>query len=179
MQSSAGASRRVGRLFSVLPDECCVCILALLEQNEVFRAAPSCSALRCAAAAPELFPTLDLRAVGKSVTKRGRLQRLTQEATVVAVRSLLSQPRFREVLALDLRGVDMGSDGLEENRLLGTAARFCTRVCHLQLGGAEPRSMWTDLGRLLPAPFERSLRRWWPGRLLCVEGHDRWYEIQT
>jgi len=127
---------------------------------------------------PELFDKLDLRTVGRSLSKRGRLMRLGHEATAIAATTLLRQPRFARVLALDLRGLFLGHERLEENHLLTAAALACPNVCELDVDGAEPRATWSDLGRYVPAAFVRALRRLWPGRGLTVHGYGRSYDIE-
>eukprot|EP00747_Dinoflagellata_sp_TGD_P081073 gnl/TRDRNA2_/TRDRNA2_161155_c0_seq1.p1 gnl/TRDRNA2_/TRDRNA2_161155_c0~~gnl/TRDRNA2_/TRDRNA2_161155_c0_seq1.p1 ORF type:complete len:769 (-),score=59.27 gnl/TRDRNA2_/TRDRNA2_161155_c0_seq1:52-2316(-) len=163
--------------FDIVSEETCVLILEGLEQVEIFRAAMSCWALRQTADLPRLYRRLDLRAVGRTVTTRGRVRMLSNHAVLPYLFEVLKQPRFVRVTELDFTDVYLGKVHPENNQLLAYAAVHCPLVRHLYLGRAEPSEYWSDLARYLPTSFERSMREWWKERPLVIEGYGRRYSL--
>eukprot|EP00927_Polykrikos_kofoidii_P071285 TRINITY_DN67573_c0_g1_i1.p1 TRINITY_DN67573_c0_g1~~TRINITY_DN67573_c0_g1_i1.p1 ORF type:complete len:878 (+),score=84.84 TRINITY_DN67573_c0_g1_i1:102-2735(+) len=163
---------------ATLPEEVCILVARGLQQHEVFRVACTCHMLQATGCSPSLFKYLSLRSVGRSVARSGRLRCLSQEAMVAALEAFLRQPRFRGAVELDLRGTFMGTSKPEASEVLYCASVRCPRVHTIVLGNVEPRAIWSDLGRYLPAPLERSLRTWFrlcSRRALSIEAYGRHY----
>lgn len=179
-QSSNSGDRdpEVYGYFASLTNELWLQVLKGLQQREVFRVAVVCQLLNAVTNAPHLYRHLDLRALGRSVGKSGRIRCLSRDACAVALCGFLGQPRFEAVTELDLGGLYLGQCKPEENDILCAAARCCPAIRSLRLGTVEPQSLWSDLARYLPTALERSLRSWWKVRPFTFEAYGRRYELK-
>lgn len=171
--SNASAAQR-------LPDEVGMLILEHLEQCNCFRFAKVCITWRHLAHNPQVYRRLDLRDVGRAVSSSGRRVVATGDAQLLAMQTLVQQPRFSRLVELDLRGLYLGSDSCHQSTFLRIVARSCPQLHSLNLDQARPRELWSDLGRTLSPAFARSLLEWWPkpayGELI-VAGYGRVYSI--